>query len=68
MALKVKMNSTDLDELETEIPLFATQEESEDIQVDEQMTIKIKVKEKANDCFWFQYLPLIDFFDKKELG
>lgn len=46
MALKVKMNSTDLDELETEIPLFATQEESEDIQVDEQMTIKIKVKEK----------------------
>ena len=37
---------TDLDELETEIPLFATQEESEDIQVDEQMTIKIKVKEK----------------------
>ena len=46
MALKVKMNATDLDELETEIPLFATQEESEDIQVDEQMTIKIKVKEK----------------------
>ena len=45
MALKVKMNATDLDELETEIPLFATQEESEDIQVDEQMTIKIKVKE-----------------------
>ena len=47
MALKVKMNAADVDELETEMPVVATQEDSEDIQVDEQMTKKIKVKEKG---------------------
>ncbi|UTY39355.1 hypothetical protein NMU03_00530 [Allocoprobacillus halotolerans] len=45
MGLKVKMDSTDLEEIETEIPLFATIEDSQDIQVDEQTTIKIQVKE-----------------------
>ena len=46
MALKVKMNTTDLEGLDTDIPLFTTIEDDKDIQVDEQTTIKIQVKEK----------------------
>ena len=45
MALKVKMNTMDLDDLD--IPLFATIEDEEnDLQVDENTTMKIQIKVK----------------------
>lgn len=47
MALKVKMNTMDLDDLDTDIPLFETIEDEEnDLQVDENTTMKIQVKVK----------------------
>lgn len=48
MALKVKMNTImDLDDLDTDIPLFATIEDEEnDLQVDENTTMKIQIKVK----------------------
>ena len=47
MALKVKMNTMDLDDLDTDIPLFATIEDEEnDLQVDENTTMKIQIKVK----------------------
>ena len=47
MALKVKMNTMDLDDLDTDITLFATIEDEEnDLQVDENTTMKIQIKVK----------------------
>lgn len=47
MALKVKMNTMDLDDLDTDTLLFATIEDEEnDLQVDENTTMKIQIKVK----------------------
>ena len=58
MALKVKMNTMDLDDLDTDIPLFATIEDEEnDLQVDENTTMKIQIKVKEE-----QYMATVLLF------